>query len=51
MGSTIQGTLMYWKGILMLTRSQMQVRSKPLVDIYLVLAVLQSLGGLASKLS
>jgi hypothetical protein len=50
MDFTILGTLLYLKGIVILTGSQMQMRSRPQVDIYLLLAGLQFHGGLVNRL-
>jgi hypothetical protein len=50
MDFTILGTLLYLKGIVILTESQMQMRSKPQVDMYSLLVGLQFHGGLISRL-
>jgi hypothetical protein len=51
MDITILGTQLYLKGIVIPTGSQMQMRSRPQVDIYSQLVGLQFLGGLVSRLS
>jgi hypothetical protein len=50
MDFTILGTLLYLKGIVIPTESQMQMRSMPQVDMYLLLVGLQFHGGLVSRL-
>jgi hypothetical protein len=51
MDFTILVILLYLKGIMIPTGSQMQLRSRPQVDIYSPLVGLQFLGGLVSRLS
>jgi hypothetical protein len=50
MDLTIPGALLYFKGIVILTGSQMQMRSRPQVDIYSLLVGLQFDGGLVNRL-